>query len=136
MSLQDTKIAPSSGEVVASKRVGVYKPSMAIALFVCWILPVVLIAVASRFAVNDGPAVKPQKSRPVSLNLEELRKKNSKSSAAKASSRIQATPDSTPASLADKPTSYKEVRMVFSRQAFCFSRKVAEFLFCSIFLDC
>jgi hypothetical protein len=43
--------------------------SMSFSVTIYWLLPMLCIAVVSRFAVDTGPTVLPQQSRPVTVNL-------------------------------------------------------------------
>lgn len=45
-----------------------HKPSVSISVLVCWVVPVMLIAVASRFAVDTTPSA-PQKAQSMPVNL-------------------------------------------------------------------
>ena len=101
-------------------------PSMSVALFVYWIVPILIIAVVSRFAVYDGPAIPPvTQSRSINvgasqgsstLNMKDMRKENKAAAAASAStpsSSSSATssggaPSVAPGIMANKPTSYQD----------------------------
>jgi hypothetical protein len=91
-----------------------YQPSVTRTLMIYWILPVLILAIVSRFAVYDGPAVKPPPpSKPVTLNYEEMRKeKKMKAPVPPALDKSKSSPSSTPTMLSKKPSSYQEVRVV------------------------
>ena len=99
-----------------------YESSMTIALLGYWVLPVLLFAIASRFVVYTGPAIQPLGgSKPVTLNMDKMQSSASSSSSVpsqKPSSPPTLMPekerrrntDRMPSLLADKPTSYQQVR--------------------------
>lgn len=101
-----------------------YQPSVTRPLLFYWILPVLILAIVSRFAVYDGPAVKPPPaSKPATLDYSEMRKENKKMNApvppAPKKSNSKSSPTSSPTMLSSKPSSYQEVRvLLFGRQIF------------------
>jgi hypothetical protein len=95
-----------------------YQPSVTRPLLFYWILPVLILAIVSRFAVYDGPAVKPPApSKPVSLDYNEMRKENKmKAPVPPAPEKSKSSPSSTPTMLSSKPPSYQEVSVMFGMQ--------------------
>jgi hypothetical protein len=92
-----------------------YQPSVTRPLFLYWILPVVILAIFSRFAIYDGPAVRPPPpSKPVTLNYDEMRKENKMKTPVPppAQGKSKSSPSSTPTMLSSKPPTYQEVRML------------------------
>lgn len=101
-----------------------YEPSVTISVFVTWILPVLLIAILTRFAVDKdamGTALGRPPSRPVQINL------NSDPSARQSSlplasskrekkSRPNKAPTPPPTLIAGKPSSYIEVVQSIGRR--------------------
>ena len=83
-----------------------YEHSLTASVFVCWIIPVLVIALFSRFAVDTGPLL-PPKPKPMNLGNAAKPSPNKISTTPTKPSRA---PAQIPTLLADKPTSYKEVR--------------------------
>jgi hypothetical protein len=91
-----------------------HKPSVSVSVFLCWVVPVMLIAAASRFAVDTTPAA-PQKPQSIPVNLfDETESKSPTSgpdtdwSETKTSAKTEG-PSGMPTVLASKPSSYIEV---------------------------
>jgi hypothetical protein len=98
-----------------------HKPSVTVSVFLCWVVPVMLIAVASRFAVDTTPAA-PQKHQSIPVNLFDETESNSPTSGpdtdwseTKTSSKTQG-PSGTPTVLASKPSSYIEIVKTIDRR--------------------
>ena len=97
------------------RRGAVGEPSVSISVFVCWIVPVVLIAALSRFAVDPGPAFRPPPSKPMSLNFDDVKSTTPTPQPSAANIPIsndkahRKSPSEMPSLLTDKPTSYQEV---------------------------
>jgi hypothetical protein len=129
MSNNDTSASARSSIVKgeANMEEECYKqPSVSISVFVCWIVPVLLVATLSRFTVHTGsPAfIRPPPSRPVPLNNNVYDAKTkgptpngsptmnvpTKSPSDNKKHRNKA-PVEMPTVLADKPTGYQEVSL-------------------------
>lgn len=103
---------------------GMSSHAMPLAVGVFWILPMLLIATLTRFAVDSGPSFLPQQSRPISLSFDERTTAipNTESpQRARATDRessppsVQATNSketTQPSFLSNKPFSYQEVRTI------------------------
>ncbi len=102
-----------------------YEPSVTISVFVTWIIPVLLIAILTRFAVDKDAmttTLRPPPPRPLQINL------NSESSTASQSSLTSSSgqkkkknkpnkaPTPVPTLIADKPSRYIEVVQAISRR--------------------
>jgi hypothetical protein len=123
MSNNDTSASARSSIVKgeANMEEECYKqPSVSISVFVCWIVPVLLVATLTRFAVHTGPAFRPPPSTPVPLNLYDAKTKSptpnvsptnvpTKSPSDK---KHRKAPVEMPTVLADKPTGYQEVSLL------------------------
>jgi predicted lipid-binding transport protein (Tim44 family) len=93
--------------------------SVSLSVGVFWILPMLCIAVLTRFAVDTGPSFhQPQASRPVSLNFDGGdQAPPKKASSAKVKSSSDALPDESSSKfLSNKPFSYKEVVKAIARR--------------------
>jgi hypothetical protein len=96
------------------------QPSVSISVFVCWIVPVLLVATLTRFAVHTGPAFRPPPSRPVPLNLYDAKAKSPASNVSPTNvptksprdNKPRKAPVEMPTVLADKPTGYQEVSLL------------------------
>jgi hypothetical protein len=112
MSAKETSTRPPS-----KVQEGRHQPSVTVSVFVCWIVPVILIAALTRFAVDTGPAFLPPASKPVTLDLDATKTSSSTplptttqgptKSPRKAPSESQAQAPT----VLDKPSSYQEVRL-------------------------
>ena len=91
-----------------------YQPSVSRPLLFYWVLPVLILAIVSRFAVHDGPAVRPPApSKPVTLDYNEMRKENKmKAPVPPAPDKKKSSPTASPTMLSSKPSSYQEVRVL------------------------
>eukprot|EP00980_Cylindrotheca_fusiformis_P013502 scaffold3450_cov114-Cylindrotheca_fusiformis.AAC.7 len=88
------------------------RPSLSVSVFVCWVVPVVLIAIASRFAVDTTLAApKTTHSIPSNLFDESTSEKSASSHAADEFKAKDASkgPSVMPTVLANKPSSYVEI---------------------------
>lgn len=97
-----------------------YQPSVTLPLLFYWILPVLILAIVSRFAIYDGPAVKPPPpSKPVTLNYDDIMRQENKMKAPPVPvplppptpEKSSSSPSSMPTMLSSKPSSYQEVRV-------------------------
>ena len=86
------------------------QPSISVSLFLFWVVPVIVIAACSRFAVDTAP-LKPRNppSMPVKLDAGEESKSSSPTSSSGGSSRKTPKPTEMPSVLASKPTNYIEL---------------------------
>ena len=87
-------------------------PSMSVALFVTWILPVLIIAIASRFGVNTEPPAVKLNNRPISIDTSSINPRPPSSPSSRKnmagmmmSKKKKSTPS--PAPTHNHPTSYK-----------------------------
>ena len=108
--------------------------SMSVSITIYWLLPMLCIAIMSRFAVDTGPAFRPQTSRPISINMGPQGGATTTKSTSTSSrtSTVSPTPrrdtaqrdtkdkgdTSTSLFLANKPYSYQEVRKLYKRSPF------------------
>lgn len=104
--------------------------SVPLSVGIFWILPMLCIAILTRFAVDTGPAFLPHQSRPVSLSFDGGEQAAPKKAAAppivdetsSSKSSPHTSPDgSSSAFLSNKPFSYQEVVKTIERRRLDFS---------------
>jgi hypothetical protein len=115
---------PSAAATLAEKTVtdedGLhhYEPSVTISVFVTWILPVLLIAILTRFAVDkdamDATLLRPPPPKPIQIDLSSSGPPHPSSSSSakkreKKKNRPSKVPTPVPTLVADKPSGYIEV---------------------------
>ncbi|CAJ1968298.1 unnamed protein product [Cylindrotheca closterium] len=93
-----------------------YYPSVPVAVFVCWVVPVVLIAALSRFAVDTNQASiplsvqdNPKPTSPIPAPTSTPSKSKRQISTKRGPLTVEKGPSGLPTVLANKPTSYIEI---------------------------
>lgn len=96
---------------------GIPSDSIPLAVGVLWILPLLIIAALTRFAIDNGPSFLPQQSRPISVAFDQAAPSMPSPSRLQPSSRLpsqgpskEPTIEFSSPLLSNKPFSYQEVR--------------------------